>query len=297
VPYNQQVADIEIIEGGSSSAMKGAYGFDLFIPNYSGSIQALNLSGPAPGTLTTTTNPTAVFDPGRSVTNVNDRVITVPISISGLTHEKTDGRLNITFGTGDMVQLTIQGKTPDNKVYSFQGKELDIVNGREVFTENILVDVSGGGTVCPMPAGRKGWQLSVNRLSTRNELNQTLNFMNGKVAAKVTQYGGSTVVPLYKPRVDGQCSIGDSGIYLFDTICGSSRQSQAFNSAMIGGVSIIGDTLVIGISGAKGRKSLSTGPNNFQKIDNLIIGKGVFDTNNTGSGKGTATIYNKQQVR
>jgi hypothetical protein len=42
---------------------------------------------------------------------------------------------------------------------------------------------------------------------------------------------------------------------------------------------------------------LSTGPNNFQKIDNLIIGKGVFDTNNTGSGKGTATIYNKQQVR
>jgi hypothetical protein len=66
---------------------------------------------------------------------------------------------------------------------------------------------------------------------------------------------------------------------------------------MIGGVSVIGDTLVIGISGALGRANLSTGNTNFQKIDNLIIGRGVFDAGNTGSGRGTATIYNKQQVR
>jgi hypothetical protein len=55
--------------------------------------------------------------------------------------------------------------------------------------------------------------------------------------------------------------------------------------------------LVIGISGGKGRENLSAPGNNFQKIDNLIIGKGVFDSKNTGSSKGTATIYNKQQVR
>lgn len=301
VPYNQQVADIEVIEGGGSSNMKGAYGFELFIPNYSGSIQALNLSAATPGTLNTTVNPRAVFDPGTTVTNVNDQVITVPISISGLTHERTDGRLNITFGTGDMLNLSMLGKNPTNKVYSLQGNESNIVNGREVFSVNDLVRVGNGGTACPMPPGRRGWQLDVNNLRTTARTatgtSTTIGFERGKVAAKITQYGGSTVVPLYKPRTDNQCSIGDSGIYLFDSVCGNTRQSQAFSNAMIGGVSIIGDTLVIGISGGSGRANLSTGDNNFQKIDNLIIGRGVFDTNNTGSGKGTATIYNKQQVR
>lgn len=297
VPYNQQVADIEIIEGGASANMKEAFGFELFIPNYSGSLQSLNLSATSNALLNSNVSPTAIFDPGNTVTNVNDRVITVPISISGLTYEKKDGRLNITFGTGDMVNLSMQGKTPLNKVYSLQGNESDIVNGREFFPENVLENISGGKSVCPMPTGKKGWQMDINTLVSRNKLNQTVTFSNGKVASKITQYGGSTVVPLYKPRIDGQCSIGDSGIYLFDSICGTTRQSQAINNAMIGGVSIIGDTLIIGISGGKGRENLSAPGNNFQKIDNLIIGKGVFDSKNTGSGKGTATIYNKQQVR
>jgi hypothetical protein len=245
-------------------------------------------------------NPRAVFDPGPTVTRVNDQVISVPISISGLTHERTDGRLNITFGTGNMLNLSLQGIEPINKVYSLQGNESNIVNGREVFSINDLVLIENGRTACPMPPGRRGWQLDVNRLSTTSRTTTgtaSISFARGKVAAKITQYGGSTVVPLYRPRTDNQCSIGDSGIYLFDSVCGNTRQSQAFSNAMIGGVSVIGDTLVIGISGALGRANMSTGNNNFQKIDNLIIGKGVFDTNNTGSGKGTATIYNKQQVR
>jgi hypothetical protein len=278
--------------------MKGAYGFELFVPNYSGSVQALNLSAPSTGALSNNVNPSAVFDPGRSVTNWNDRVITVPISISGLTHEKTDGRLNITFGTGDMVNLSMQGKSPDNKVYSLQGSESDIVNGRERFSEFDLVDITAGTerAACPMPSGMRGWQLSVNKLKS-NSKSGNVDFVNGKVASRIIQQGGSTVVPLYKPRMDGQCSIGDSGIYLFSSLCGTTRQSQAFKNAMIGGVTISGDTLVIGISGGKGRESLSVGTNNFQKIDNLIIGKGVFDSVNTGSGKGTANVYNKQQVR
>lgn len=297
VPFNQQITDIEIIEGGGSVNMNEAFGFELFIPNYSGSIQSINLSASSPSLLSSNSNPTAFFDPGNSVTNKNDRVITVPISISGLTHEKKDGRLNISFGTGDMVNLSMIDKNPLNKVYSLQGNEKDIVNGREFFTDIVLENVSGGKSVCPMPPGKKGWQLDINTLASKNKFNQTVTYNNAKVASKVTQYGGSTVVPLYKPRMDGQCSIGDSGIYLFDSICGGTRQSQAFNNAMIGGVSIIGDILVIGISGGKGRENLSAPGNNFQKIDNLIIGKGVFDTSNIGIGKGTATIYNKQQVR
>jgi hypothetical protein len=299
VPFNQQIADIEIIEGGGSSVMNGAFGVELFIPNYTGSIQTLNLSAMSPRSLTNLTNPVAIFDPGRMVTNLNDRVITVPISISGLTHEKTDGKLNITFGTGDMQQLSIKGKVPyvDNKVYSLQGDESSITDGKQKFSVGNLVDVSAGATACPMPSGKLGWQLSINRLNAKNEDNQSTTFLYGKVASKVIQYGGSTVIPVYKPRIDGQCSIGDSGIYLFDSICGSTRQSQVFNNAMLGGVTISGDTLVMGISGGKGRKRLNSNGNEFQKIDNLIIGKGVFDSKNISNGKGTATIYNKQRVR
>jgi hypothetical protein len=58
---------------------------------------------------------------------------------------------------------------------------------------------------------------------------------------------------------------------------------------MIGGVTVLGETLVIGISGNAGTRQLG----NFRKTDNLIIGKGRFDS----SGSGSVNIYNKQRVR
>lgn len=299
VPMNQLLTDVEVIEGGRTSRMQSRFGAELFIPNYNGSLQAVDLSGTAPVTtnLNVNASPVATFSPGNSVTNMNDRMITVPISISSLTYTKTPGQLNVAFGTGDMTNLNLAGKIPDvdNKVYSFQGPESTFFANASYATTD-LVDVSMGASACPMPLGKKGWMLSLNSQSAITETGASVNTLYGKVASKVVQYGGATIVTVYKPRTDGQCSIGDSALFLRDSVCGTNKQSQAFSNAMIGGATVIGDTVVIGISGASGRKSLDTTTGNrFTKVDNLIIGKGNFDF--SSSGIGSVNIYNKQQVR
>ena len=224
-------------------------------------------------------------------------MLTVPISISGITYTKTAGQLNVAFGTGDMTNLNLAGKIPyvDNKVYSLQGSEESFFTNSS-YAPSDLVDVSSGVSACPMPAGKKGWMFSLNSQSAITETGAYVNTLYGKVASKVIQYGGATIVTVYKPRVDGQCSIGDSALFLRDSVCGTSKQSQAFSNAMIGGAAVIGDTVVIGISGASGKKTMNTSTGNiFTKVDNLIIGKGAFDFST--SGIGSVNIYNKQRVR
>ncbi len=287
IPYNQMINDFEVIEGGQTSRTKARYGFELFIPNYSGAVQSVDLSGASPGYVMGALE-LPNFSPGNTVTQINDRMITVPISISTLTHRKVDGELNLTFGTGDMTNLSLSGKQIDNRVYSLQDSETAIMTG-SLFSEANLVSIPSSSTACPMPTGRKGWSLTINSLTARDEANTAYSLRNGKVASKVLQYGGSTVVPIYVPRNDGQCSIGNSAVLLRDTACGFDKQSQVFANSMIGGVTVLGETLIIGISGNAGTKQLG----NFKKTDNLIIGKGTFDS----TGSGSVNIYNKQRLR
>jgi Tfp pilus tip-associated adhesin PilY1 len=285
-PDNQLINDFELIEGGQTSRTKGRYGFELFMPNYSGSVQSVDLTGSSPGyAMGALELPN--FAPGNTVNELNDRMITVPISISTLTHRKVDGDLNITFGTGDMTNLSWRNEI-SNYVYSLQDSESAIMAGSSFNISN-LVTLPNSSTACPMPTGRKGWALDINFLTARDESNTSYSLRNGKVASKVLQYGGSTVVPIYVPRRDGQCSIGNSAVVLRDTACGFDKQSQVFANSMIGGVTVLGETLVIGISGNAGTKQLG----DFRKTDNLIIGKGRFDS----SGSGSVNIYNKQRVR
>ncbi len=290
IPYNQLINDFEVIESGQTSRMKKRYGFQLFMPNYSGAVQSVDLSGLSAGySISPTPLEMPNFAPGNSVTQVNDRMLTVPISISTLTHRKIDGELNLTFGTGDMTNLSLSGKQIDNRVYSLQDSETAIMAGSS-FNDGNLFNIPGMGTsACPMPSGRKGWFLSLNSMTAKDESNVTYSLRNGKVASKILQYGGSTIVPVYVPRNDGQCSIGNSAVLLRDTACGFDKQSQVFANSMIGGVTVLGETLVIGISGNAGTRQLG----NFRKTDNLIIGKGTFDS----TGSGSVNIYNKLRVR
>lgn len=285
IPYNQMINDFELIEGGQTSRTKGRYGFELFIPNYSGALQSVDLTGASAGYAMGATELTNFT--GNAVTQLNDRMITAPISISTLTHRKVDGDLNITFGTGDMTNLSWRDVIA-NQVYSLQDSEAAIMSGSPFNISN-LVALPNSSTACPMPAGRKGWALDINLLTARDESSTSYSLRNGKVASKVLQYGGSTVVPIYVPRRDGQCSIGNSAVVLRDTACGFDKQSQVFANSMIGGVTVLGETLVIGISGNAGTRQLG----NFRKTDNLIIGKGTFDS----SGSGSVNIYNKQRLR
>ncbi len=292
IPTNQLITDFELIEGGQTSRTKGRYGFQLFMPNFSGALQTVDLSATSPGYSMTAAEFTNFapekFGLGKTVTQENDRMLTVPISISTLTHRKGNSDLNLTFGTGDMTNLSLSGKRIDNRVYSLQDSEAAIMAGSS-FSESDLISLPLNQTACPMPAGRKGWTLVINSLIARDNANNSYSLNNGKVASKILQYGGSTVVPIYVPRNDGQCSIGNSAIVLRDTACGFDKQSQVFANSMIGGVTVLGETLVIGISGNAGTSQLG----NFRKTDNLIIGKGTFDS----SGSGSVNIYNKQRVR
>jgi Tfp pilus tip-associated adhesin PilY1 len=282
---NQLTTDFELIEGGQTSRTKGRYGFQLFMPNFAGAVQSVDLTGASAGYLMSA--PELTNFAGNAVTKDNDRMITVPISISTLTHRKVDGDLNITFGTGDMTSLSSRDAIA-NQVYSLQDSEAAIMAGSS-FTISNLVPLPANSTACPMPAGRKGWALDIDPLTARDEAGTTYPLANGKVASKILQYGGSTVVPIYVPRRDGQCSIGNSAVVLRDTACGFDKQSQVFANSMIGGVTVLGETLVIGISGNAGTRQLG----NFRKTDNLIIGKGTFDS----SGSGSVNIYNKQRLR
>ena len=54
-------------------------------------------------------------------------------------------------------------------------------------------------------------------------------------------------------------------------------------------MSVVSDTLVIGISGKLGSGS----EGNFKKLDNLLIGKGTFDAVNGGK----VNLYGTQRVR
>lgn len=289
IPYNQLINDFELIEGGQTARTKGRYGFELFMPNYSGAVQSVDLSSSSPAlTQFASVLELSNFAPGNTVTQLNDRMMTVPISISSLTHRKVDGDLNLTFGTGDMTNLSLSGKQIDNRVYSLQDSETAIMAGN-LFAESNLVSLPASSTACPMPSGRKGWVLTINSLSARDDANNAYSLRNGKVASKILQYGGSTVIPIYVPRNDGQCSIGNSAVVLRDTACGFDKQSQVFANSMIGGVTVLGETLVIGISGNAGTRQLG----NFKKTDNLIIGKGIFDS----TGSGSVNIYNKLRLR
>jgi Tfp pilus tip-associated adhesin PilY1 len=293
VPTNQLITDFELIEGGQTSRTKGRYGFQLFMPNFAGAVQTVDLSAASPGYSMTAPAEITNFAPekfglGNTVTQENDRMLTVPISISTLTHRKSNSDLNLTFGTGDMTNLSLSGKKIDNRVYSLQDSEAAIMAGSS-FSVSDLVSLPLNQTACPMPTGRKGWTLVINSLTARDSANNSYSLSNGKVASKILQYGGSTVIPIYVPRNDGQCSIGNSAVVLRDTACGFDKQSQVFANSMIGGVTVLGETLVIGISGNAGTSQLG----NFRKTDNLIIGKGTFDS----SGSGSVNIYNKQRVR
>lgn len=298
IPKNQLLTDVEVVEGGRTTRMQKKYGIELFIPNFNGSLQSVDLSSSTPSGINMNAGSLANFNPGASVTINNDRMITSPISISGLTAAKNDQQLNITFGTGNMNDLNLAGKIPyvDNRVYSLQGDEASFFTNL-LFADIELANISGlSGSVCSNIVGKKGWMLNINSLSAKDEAGTALPMTYGKVASKVVQYGGSTIFTVYKPRIDGQCSIGDSALFIRDSVCGSDRQSQSFKNTMIGGATVIGDTVVIGISGASGRKDLTqANGKTFTKIDNLILGKGTFDFSSTGVG--SVNIYNKQQVR
>lgn len=298
IPKNQLLTDVEVVEGGRTTRMQKKYGIELFIPNFNGGLQSVDLSSSTPSGINMNAGSLANFNPGASVTINNDRMITSPISISGLTAAKNDQQLNITFGTGNMNDLNLAGKIPyvDNRVYSLQGDEASFFTNL-LFSDTDLANISGlSGSVCSNIVGKKGWMLNINSLSAKDEAGTAQPMTYGKVASKVVQYGGSTIFTVYKPRIDGQCSIGDSALFIRDSVCGSDRQSQSFKNTMIGGATVIGDTVVIGISGASGRKDLTqANGKTFTKIDNLILGKGTFDFSSTGVG--SVNIYNKQQVR
>jgi hypothetical protein len=60
---------------------------------------------------------------------------------------------------------------------------------------------------------------------------------------------------------------------------------------MIGGISVFGDAVFIGVSGNAGSESLAGG---FNRTDNLISGKGNFTST---SSSGSLTVYGKQRKR
>lgn len=288
VPINDLHTNLEVIEGGGSSRMKGRFGHQLFIPNRNGTLQSVDLTGLSANGVSMMAAPVNNFAPGSSVTIANDRMVTVPISISSLTAFKKDGYLNLTVGTGDMTYLSVTGRSPDNRVYSFQDLESNFFSN-SLIRESDLLDATSGSTVCPMPSSNKGWKLVVNNMTAKTASGTNVALQYGKIASKITQYGATTIIPIYKPRTDGQCSIGDSALILRDTACGFTKQSQAYLSSIIGGVSVVSDTLVIGISGKLGSGS----EGNFKKIDNLLIGKGTFDAANGGK----VNLYGTQRVR
>ena len=288
-PQNDISTDVEVIESGRSERMKGRYGVEMFIPNSNGVLQIADFSGTSVGAVNLVNSPRTIFNSETTVTN--DRLITMPISISRNTSRKGADDINILFGTGDMDRLAIAGTSPDNYIYSIQNSEASLMSSSSVLTTASLGFAASSSAQCPLPSSASGWKLQINALNGVSKTGATVVMTYGKLASRIVQYGSSALIGVYSPQTSSACSMGNSCFFERDAACGYSKNSSCFTNAMIGGISVFGDAVFIGVSGNAGSESLAGG---FNRTDNLISGKGNFTST---SSSGSLTVYGKQRKR
>ena len=288
-PQNDISTDVEVIESGRSERMKGRYGVEMFIPNSNGVLQTADFSGTSFGAVNLANSPRTIFNSETTVTN--DRLITMPISISRNTSRKGVDDINIIFGTGDMDRLAIAGTSPDNYIYSIQNSEASLMSSSPVLTTASLGSTASSSAQCPLPSTSAGWKLQINSLNGVSKSGATIAMTYGKLASRIVQYGSSALIGIYAPQTSSACSMGNSCFFERDAACGYSKNSSCFSNAMIGGISVFGDAIFIGVSGNAGSESLAGG---FNRTDNLISGKGNFTST---SSSGSLTVYGKQRKR
>jgi hypothetical protein len=269
--------------------MKGRYGVEMFIPNSNGVLQSADFSGTSVGGVNLANNPRTIFNSETTV--INDRLITMPLSISRNTSRKGIDDINIIFGTGDMDRLAIAGTSPDNYIYSIQNSESSLMSSAPVLTTASLGSPSSSSAQCPLPSSASGWKLQINALNGVSKTGASVAMTYGKLASKIVQYGSSALVGVYAPQTSNACSMGNSCFFERDAACGYSKNSSCFSNAMIGGISVFGDAVFIGVSGNAGSEALAGG---FSRTDNLISGKGNFTST---SSSGNLTVYGKQRKR
>jgi len=293
-PVNDLATDIEVIESGSSSRMKGRYGAEVFVPNSNGVLDTVDLSGSSTAATDIKKDVPLrmVFDGQASVSN--DRIIGYPISVSNNTLSNVySDPLNIILGTGDMDRLAISPLSPpDNFIASIQGSESVLfTNNANLTLQSLFPADSIQRSQCPSPTTpSRGWRLSMNNLSGPDARGNTTSMRHGKLSSKILQYGGSALFTVYAPEQTNACSLGNSCYVERDAACGFSKNIRCFKGQMLGGVTVYRDKVFVSVSGGAGQESM---PGGFMRKDNLITGTGTF----TPSQSGSVNYYGRQILR
>ena len=302
-------ANVEVLESGTTPYMNGKYGFRMLVPNNSGIIDSFDDTGSTvTNVINNSTFERVISSLGRSV---NDRVIQKPISVSNFVADSKD-ELNVTYGTGDMDNLSLMNKSPDNKIISIQNTEADFFTENKNRKANWLAyqgimsyynkakkwlgferenytffDATYQNAPSCKSNVHEGWFVSINGLRAYDKNGSAKTCQNGKLATNIETYGGATIAGVYIPKVasgvKNACSIGDSAITFRDAKCGTEITRGVYlYDTLIGGLTAYKENVYISISG-KSTTGTVDSQGKFKQSENVIYGKPGFSLSNSGN--------------
>lgn len=290
---NEVATQVEVLEGGSTSYMKGKYGYRMLAPNNNGNINSFDDAASYPADIKNNASSYEVINSGTSF--LNDRLINQPLSVTADTADSTD-QLNIVYGTGDMDILSLIGKTPDNLVVSIQDQEKNIFGSSLSRSWSQFLNANSTSAPACVSSAQQGWYVNINSARAWDSAGTSYSCINGKLASKVESYGGISVVPVYVPPIlagSNYCSSGDSAVLFKNTKCGYDMgQGVYLKNMTIGGVTAYKDNIYISVSAKKGAANVDTA-GKFKKTDNIITGKPGFTVSNSN---GKVKIQSRMRV-
>lgn len=299
--FNEVIAQVDTLDSGSTPFMQKKYGYRMLIPNNNGYIHSFDDTGSDASTIKypySTFSNTGIYGAYGAFTTMNsgttfsnDRLIQQPLSISNYV-ANPDHQLNITYGTGDMEILSMNGKTGtngiDNLIVSIQDTEKNIFElnkSRSFLTTNSSswgsTSLFNNATDIFSPAcqnsSQQGWYVRMNGLTAADENNILRSCNYAKLAAKIETYGGMVAAPIYIPPADlNSCALGSSALIYRDAKCGYQSAPPLYLSNMlIGGITAYKNNVYISVS-SKSQVTKVDAANKYSKVGAVITGQPGF---------------------
>ena len=307
---NEVRTDIEILESGSTQFMKGKYGFRMVVPNNNGIIDSFDDTGLSSTKVTSNSTKERIINTLGAFKN--DQVIQNPISISNFVADSKD-EINLIYGTGDMENLSLMNKVPDNKIISIQNTEEDFFTDNKnrkanwlrykgsMSYYNRLKDWLGfynenytfhDSTYRSAPScktdSQEGWYVSINGIRAYDKDGRSNYCKNGKLSTNIETFSGASIAGIYIPNTTtstakNSCSVGDSAITFRDSKCGTEiTRGLYLQNTLIGGITAHKENVYITISGQQNAGNVDS-QGKFKQNGNIITGKPGFSLSNSGS--------------
>lgn len=309
--FNEVMAQISIMESGSTPYMSGKYGYRMLSPNNNGFIHSFSDIGSDASTIDypyssfSSTAPRGAYGAfnviNSGTTFANDRLIQQPLSISKCLANPIN-ELNVVYGTGDMEILSMTNKSPDNLLVSIQDTENNIfgLNKSRSFltsdssswgSSSLFFNATNTSSPSCQSNSQLGWYVRMNGLSAFDENNNLKTFNLAKLAAKPETVGGLVAAPIYIPPIDlNSCSLGSSALIYRDCKCGySSGPALYLTNMLIGGVATFKNNIYISVS-SKSNVTKVDAAGKYTKTGSVITGQPGFTFK-------PATLKGKLRVR